>query len=100
MLYKVYEGRGEDDFCGLDVTKLSGSLTSPGYPMNCPDDMEFWWHFKIAPNMMAGFEFNWFNINCNEDILVVYENGEETDGYGYTEGLIAYRTWDIIYYIS
>ena len=76
----VYDGEDSEKFCGIDVLRASGTIRSPGSPMNIPDEMDFWWHFHIPTTKMAVFVVKTFETDrYNGDLLLVYEEGVFTD---------------------
>ncbi|MEE6466793.1 hypothetical protein FKM82_007054 [Ascaphus truei] len=67
--------------CGGTLTTVSGSFTSPNYPMPYYHNSECYWLLKASSGSILEIQFEQFHLesttNCNNDYLAVY-NGNST----------------------
>ncbi|XP_046744297.1 cubilin [Diprion similis] len=61
--------------CGGNYTSEDGTIATPGYPDNYPQNVECVWIFPVSPGNSISLSFNDFaiteNPNCNSDYLEV-----------------------------
>ncbi|XP_063777593.1 cubilin [Pseudophryne corroboree] len=66
--------------CGEDLSGPNGSFSSPGYPMNYPNNKECIWYLTTSPGSSIQISIVEFNIEfhptCDYDVLEIYGGPE------------------------
>ncbi|KAI7796445.1 ST14 transmembrane serine protease matriptase b [Triplophysa rosa] len=56
--------------CGGELTALSGTFTSPGYPSHYPPNIECVWNIEVPQGKHIKLKFNKFSIHTPEEIAL------------------------------
>ncbi|XP_020662303.3 cubilin [Pogona vitticeps] len=72
------EYKSFDAACGGTLTESSGTIASPGYPVNYPHGIRCTWTISVQPGNLIHLTFTYFNIEfgyiCSKDYLEIYDN--------------------------
>lgn len=85
MSFKTYFWFCHFSACNYTLTEIAGTVASPGYPDNYPDNVDCWVRIKVDPGLLVSLKLNSLMLEhtegqgCKYDFLRIYD-GDEHNG--------------------